>query len=105
VLAAGGRGIAWIARYVVRALRAAGVGIGRVWRAVYGPELVQVAGGLFAAAAGAVDQFLRDVWRGVTSPFRWLRRVLRPFFVAVGDLKRRSALLLRRQWRALRGSS
>ncbi len=100
-----GRGIAWMARYVARALRAAGVGIGRLWRAVYGPELVQVTGGLLAAAAGAIDQFLRDLWRGVTAPFWWLRRVLRPFSVAVGNLKRRSAILMRRQWRALRGSS
>jgi hypothetical protein len=100
-----GRGIAWTARYAGRVLRAAGVGVGRVWRAVYGPELVQVAGGLFAAAASAVDQFLRELWRGVTLPFRWLRRVLRPFSVAMGDLKRRSAVVLRRQWRALRGSS
>jgi hypothetical protein len=79
-----GRGIAWVPRYAARALRAAGLGIGRVWRAAYGPELVQV---------------------GVTSPFRWLRRVLRPFSAAVGDLKRRSTVLMRRQWRALRGSS
>jgi hypothetical protein len=69
------------------------------------PALVQVTGRLLAAAAGAIDQFLRDLWRGVTTPFRWLRRALRPFAVAVGDLKRRSAVLMRRQWRALRGSS
>ena len=103
-LAVAGRGMACAARYVGRALRAAGVGVGRLWHAVYGPEIMYLGGALLVEIAGLTQRFLRWLWRGLAAPFRRLRRVLRPFSAAVGDLKRRCAVSMRRQWRALRST-
>jgi len=96
--AAAGRGVARVARHV----RA---GVGWAWQRMYGPELMKVVGGLLASAAGIFDQFLRSLWQGFTSPFRWVgRALLRPLFAAVGDVQRRCVATMRRQWRAVRGS-